>query len=370
MFYAIPEMHTRDGMPVNAIFGVAKFLKSLSEENPQAHIVIATDVWPSFREEIFTEYKGTRDRMPDNLRSQIDGVFSLFRAAGIPMIGKEGYEADDIIGSLATTCARDERMIVIISSDKDLCQFVVDDCVHIYDAMKRKFMRRADVIEKFGVPPEQVRDYLAIVGDSSDNIPGIAGFGPKKTADLLGKFGSLEGIYAHLDECTPKMRELLEAGRELALLSQQLATIRTDVAFDLPDSEVISFALMKEEYIQALRSYEFRSLIPSSYAVESPKSVISVETLDSHSALSEALATWKSSEVYVGIAVDGLQKIAISSWGVVYEVDHKKVDATELIDAVLVWEIRIAAYDAKGLFRELLLIKNPPKLPTAQESLF
>jgi len=128
---------------------VAKFLKGLADENPHAALVVANDVGKSFRADMFSEYKGTRDRMPDNLRSQIDGVLALFEAAGIEILAADGYEADDIIGSLAKTCSTEHRQIVIISSDKDLCQFVEDECVHIYDAMKRKFMKRADVIEKF-----------------------------------------------------------------------------------------------------------------------------------------------------------------------------------------------------------------------------
>lgn len=149
MFYAIPEMNTREGKPVNAIFGVAKFLKSLADENPEAAMVVATDVGESFRAKEYSEYKGQRDRMPDNLRSQIDGVFSLFSTLGITVLAREGYEADDIIGSLVHDHESDEYQVVIISSDKDLCQFVRDGKVHIYDAMKRKFMREVDVKEKF-----------------------------------------------------------------------------------------------------------------------------------------------------------------------------------------------------------------------------
>ena len=151
MFYAIPEMHTRDGRVVNAIFGVAKFLKSLSDENPHASIVVATDVGQSFRATEYSEYKAQRDRMPDNLRSQIDGVFALFQAAGIQILSQEGYEADDIIGSIVTERSNGwmNYQFVIISSDKDLCQFVQDGHVHIYDAMKQKFMKEKDVIEKF-----------------------------------------------------------------------------------------------------------------------------------------------------------------------------------------------------------------------------
>lgn len=136
--------------------------------------------------------------MPDNLRSQIDGVFALFTAAGISILSHEGYEADDIIGSIAHKYENNGHQIVIISSDKDLCQFVRDGHVHIFDAMKQKFMKEQDVLEKFSVPVHQVRDYLAIVGDSSDNIPGISGFGPKKAQDLLSRYDTLEGIYEQL----------------------------------------------------------------------------------------------------------------------------------------------------------------------------
>jgi DNA polymerase-1 len=126
-------------------------------------MLVATDVGQSFRANLYSEYKGTRERMPDNLRSQIEDIFALFRAAGIEILALDGYEADDIIGSLAHQHEDNSYQIVIISSDKDLCQFVRDGHVHIYDAMKRKFMKEADVLEKFLIPPHQVRDYLAIV---------------------------------------------------------------------------------------------------------------------------------------------------------------------------------------------------------------
>jgi DNA polymerase-1 len=127
--------------------------------------VIATDVGQSFRAKEYVEYKAQRDRMPDNLRSQIDGVFALFDAADIQILSKEGFEADDIIGSLVMERSNGwtEYQFIIISSDKDLCQFVQDGHIHIYDAMKRKFMKEKDVLEKFSVPVQQVRDYLAIV---------------------------------------------------------------------------------------------------------------------------------------------------------------------------------------------------------------
>ena len=174
--------------------------------------------------------------MPDNLRSQIGLIFEFFTTTGIPVLVREGYEADDIIGSIVyDRDGYDE--VIIISSDKDLCQFVKDGSVRIYDAMKQKNLRRADVIEKFSVPPEQVVDYLSIVGDSSDNIPGIAGFGPKKAVDLLTKYDTLQGIYDHMDELTPKMQEVLSDQKENAFLSQKLASIVIDL--DIPLEEVV-----------------------------------------------------------------------------------------------------------------------------------
>ena len=142
---------------------MAKFLKGIADENPDAAMVVTTDVGRSFREEIYTEYKAQRDRMPDNLRSQIEGVFALFTAADIMVLSRPGYEADDVIGSIAHQHENNEYQVVIVSSDKDLCQFVRDGHVHIYDAMKRKFLKERDVTEKFGVPAHQVCDYLAIV---------------------------------------------------------------------------------------------------------------------------------------------------------------------------------------------------------------
>lgn len=370
MFYAIPEMHTREGMQVNAIFGVAKFLKSLSEENPDALLVVATDLGSSFRNEIFSDYKATRDRMPDNLRSQIDGVFLLFKTANIQIIGKEGFEADDVMGTLAATIPDDKRQVVIISSDKDLCQFVDDGNVHIYDAMKRKFMRRNDVIEKFGVPPEQVRDYLAIVGDSSDNIPWLAGFWPKKTADLLMKYSSLENIFENLDDYTPKMRESLEKGKEKAFLSQKLATIITDLEIEKISEENFSEKLKNPEYIELLQKYEFKSLIPKEFQIIIPKEEIFSENIETFEKFEKILTEIKKSQKPIGLEIDNYNKIFISFSQKVFEIDSKKVDITHFIDEIFSGKIHISVYDLKEIFQKLDNIRTPIRNNILQESLF
>ncbi|MBB1553849.1 hypothetical protein HG442_000370 [Candidatus Gracilibacteria bacterium] len=371
MFYAIPEIHTRSGMQVNAIFGVAKFLKNLIEENPESQLVVATDVGASFRADIFSEYKGTRDRMPDNLRCQIEGVFSLFDSAKIQVIGVEGYEADDVMGTIAQKYKDSEYQVVIISSDKDLCQFVDDGKVHIYDAMKRKFMRRADVIEKFGIPPEKVRDYLAIVGDSSDNIPGIAGFGPKKAVDLLEKFDTLESIFENLDSLTPKMREGLQNNQEIAFLSQKLTKIITDIA--LP--EIIfgntSEKILTDEYIDNLKKYEFRSLLPADCSISAPKKDISVTEIQNLPEYQNLLIEIQKISEPIGISIDLMNKIYISVEGKVYMLDSKMLDISEFADAIFAGEIIFASYEPKEILGKLYKILHPitPK-DKLQEVLF
>lgn len=362
MFYAIPEMTTRHGTPVNAIFWVAKFLKSLADENPDASLIVATDVWQSFRSDLYSEYKAQRDRMPDNLRSQIEGVFALFDTAGITVLAREGYEADDIIGSIAHKYENNWYQIVIISSDKDLCQFVRDGHVHIYDAMKRKFMKESDVVEKFGVPAHQVCDYLAIVGDSSDNIPGIAGFGPKKAVDLLSRYETLDWIYEHLDDLTPKMQEVLMAQKGNAFLSQKLATIYTDLELDaLPEVTFVS-GLSNPEYTSILKQYEFKSLLPRESTIPVPVKNIDIVDITTYEKLQSIHGEIIIKSLPMVIAVDEYSKIVFSLDWIIYRIDTNKVDAGELIDDILTEKISVIWYDLKDVLKRLYTIKKPTEV--------
>ncbi len=379
MFYAIPEMNTREGKPVNAIFGVAKFLKSLSDQDPSASLVVASDVGKSFREDLFAEYKWQRESMPDNLRSQIEGVFELFSAAHIPILFRDGYEADDVIGSIAHQHDR-EYQVVIISSDKDLCQFVRDGRVHIFDAMKQKFMKEQDVLEKFSVPVKQVRDYLAIVGDASDNIPGISGFGPKKAQDLLTRYDTLEGIYTELwvkneewkiieidkekyNACdlSYKIKQWLVDQIDNAFLSQKLATIITDLEIVWLPEAPFAPGLAEGEYVAILQKYEFRSLLPKDYKWEEKKSlekkeVKHITSLSSLEMLMDRIRTEK--KIYLATSNDTL--ISIGIWSDIYTIDPKQIDLGEFIDILLSLEnLEIMGYDLKEDYKRLLAIKNP-----------
>jgi DNA polymerase I len=374
MFYAIPEMTTRSGSCVNAIFGVAKFLRSLAIDNPDAALIVTTDVGASFRADIYSEYKWTRDRMPDNLRSQIDGVFALFAAAGIETLSREWYEADDIIGSIAHQHENNEYQIVIVSSDKDLCQFVRDGHVHIFDAMKQKFLKEKDVIEKFGVPYQQVCDYLAIVGDSSDNIPGIAGFWPKKAVDLLSKYSTLQGIYDHLDELTPKMQEVLIAQKENAFLSQQLASIITDLDVSRLPECPFAPGVSSPAYIALLQQYEFRSLIPQSLLApqkEIPKvETIAIDTIGKLEVLEASIETGKSRKII--ISTDPHGKICIWYESEIYTIDSALVDCSMFITSLLESDIELVWYELKADIKRLYAIQKPLQswVPEGQGRLF
>ena len=398
MFYAIPEMHTRDGRVVNAIFWVAKFLKALSDEHPSDSIIIANDVGQSFRAREYSEYKAQRDRMPDNLRSQIDGVFALFEAAGIRILSEDGYEADDIIGSLVTERSNGwtDYQFVIISSDKDLCQFVHDGHIHIYDAMKQKFMKEKDVLEKFGVPVTQVRDYLAIVGDSSDNIPGIAGFGPKKAEELLSKYGTLEWVYAELwmvncqwwingklqysldpekfekTELTPKLKQWLFDNRDNAFLSQKLATIITDldVTLHLTESDTLRAHISRKDYQDTLRAYEFRSLLPRDEVVitkrlekQKSETIMTIEWLEELQ--NQILSAWSCT------LATNMDRVAIGCAGTTSVIDPTRIDMVEFVSWLLGADIDIWGYDLKADYKRLLALQKPlQKVSEGQGKLF
>ena len=360
MFYAIPEMTTRDGTPVNAIFWVAKFLKGIADENPDAAMVVTTDVGRSFREEIYTEYKAQRDRMPDNLRSQIEGVFALFTAADIMVLSRPGYEADDIIGSIAHKYENNGHQVVIISSDKDLCQFVRDGHVHIYDAMKRKFLKERDVTEKFGVPAHQVCDYLAIVWDTSDNIPGISGFGPKKAVDLLSKYETLEWIYEHLDDLTAKMQEVLIAQKENAFLSQRLATIDTSLVLETLPETPFAPGLAQGAYRDILRSYEFRSLLPAqSPTVAIPEKPVDTINIESTKALAQLQSDIMDQGGPVILSTDAYGKIVIWYKDLIYVIDSKRVECVDFVTVLLSDDAELVWYDLKTDIKRLYSIQKP-----------
>ncbi len=229
-YYAISNhLSSPKGLPTNALYGLLSMTIKFLEENKPQYIVYCFDhEKPSFRVKIYPEYKANRGEMPEDLKVQIPYIKKMISALGIRMVEQEGYEADDLIGSLTAMTQKENFKVVIISGDKDFAQ-LVSPSVSLYDPMKSVHYDPSGVKEKWGIHPHQVNDYLAIVGDSSDNIPGVLGIGSKGAQKLLEEYNSLENIYKKIDEIPKKLAEKLIQSKEKAFLSKKLACIKTDI---------------------------------------------------------------------------------------------------------------------------------------------
>lgn len=269
-YYAITAgasgaFQTRQGEPTAGVYGFASVLLRLLEQEHPQYLAIAFDAGRTFRDEIFPDYKGTRAKMPDELRPQIERIRQLVDAFNIPRLEVEGYEADDVLGSVARQAVQQGLGVKIITGDRDLLQLVDERIVVTLPGKNlseaRDFFPK-DVLETLGVRPDQIVDYKALVGDKSDNIPGVAGVGEKTAVELLRKYETLDGIYAHLDELPAALRKRLENGKEAAYLSRKLAAIVTDLplTLNLEQARVASFDPAQVEAL--FRQLEFRSLMP------------------------------------------------------------------------------------------------------------
>ncbi len=255
---------TRSGEPTAGVFGFTSVLLRLLEREKPDYLAVAFDVGRTFRDDLFPDYKGTRDKMPDELRTQIERCRQLVDSFNIPRLEVDGYEADDVLGSVAQRAAASGLGVKIITGDRDLLQLVSERIIVSLPGKSladSKDYLPEDVVEYFGVRPDQVVDFKALVGDKSDNIPGVAGIGEKTAAALLQQYDSLDSVYAHLPEIKESLRSKLESGRETAYLSQELSRIVVDL--DVPlDLERARPAQFDPQRVESLfRELEFRSLM-------------------------------------------------------------------------------------------------------------
>jgi DNA polymerase-1 len=228
-FHAMPSLTNSRGEPTGAVYGVVNMLRRLLADYAPRYIAVVFDAkGRTFRDDIYAEYKANRPPMPDELSAQIASLHEIVRALGLPLLQIQGVEADDVIGTLAQRAAADGLDTLVSTGDKDMAQ-LVNEQVHLVDTMKDVVYDRAAVIAKFGVPPERIIDYLTLVGDTSDNIPGVPGIGPKTAAKLLQEHGSLDNLVAHAADIVGKVGENLRAALAHLPMSRQLATIHCDV---------------------------------------------------------------------------------------------------------------------------------------------
>ncbi len=232
-FHALPDLRTRSGLPTGALTGMVNMLRRVRTEWPARYVACVFDPkGPTFRDEIYAAYKANRAAMPEDLAAQVQPIFQAVRALGWPLIQVDGVEADDVIGTLAQQASRQGLPSVIVTGDKDLAQ-LVNDQVILIDTMSRdggpaKVSDRQAVIEKFGVPPELIVDYLSLVGDTSDNVPGVEKVGPKTAAKWLNQYGSLDAVMAHAPEISGVVGENLRKALDWLPTARRLVTVKTD----------------------------------------------------------------------------------------------------------------------------------------------
>ncbi|MFN7454717.1 MAG: 5'-3' exonuclease H3TH domain-containing protein, partial [Pseudobdellovibrionaceae bacterium] len=267
-FYAIRPLTSSKGVPVNAIYGLlSMLLKIMKDEKPDYMAICYDRKEPSFRKEIFDDYKANRSEMPEDLVPQVPYMKKLAEVLGIPGFEVEGFEADDLIGSLAQIAHDQEFQVYIVSGDKDFGQLIKPG-IFLMDTMKEVVMGPSDVKEKWGVPPEQFIDYLALVGDSSDNIPGVKGIGPKGAVKLLEQYGTLENIYEHISEIKGATQQKLIDSKEMAFLSRKLVTIVKDVALSKQMDDYKWKGFQKAPLFDLLAELNFKNFDKSIAAIE------------------------------------------------------------------------------------------------------
>ena len=254
-FYALPEtLMTSKGTPTNVIHGFMSMLNKITSDYKLNHLIVTWDLpGQTFRNEIYTEYKANRTSAPDNFNLQIPLLQSLLKTFNIPQVSKEGYEADDVLGSLSKSLNSDKKKVLIVTGDRDTFQLISKKTNILYtkrgisdvDLVDEKFF-----VEKFGIKTSQYVEYLALKGDPSDNIPGLPGVGQKTATTLLQEYQNIDNIYKNLDDLTPKIKSSFEENKELLLMSKELATIKTDIELDIPDTQITDTIFKSESVLQ------------------------------------------------------------------------------------------------------------------------
>lgn len=267
-YHAFPPLTNSVGEPTGAMYGVLNMLRSLLLQYKPSHVAVVFDAkGKTFRDELFEHYKSHRPPMPDDLRAQIEPLHQMVKAMGLPLLAVSGVEADDVIGTLALQAEKVGRPVLISTGDKDMAQLVTPN-VTLINTMNNAILGPEEVNDKYGIPPELIIDFLALMGDSSDNIPGVPGVGEKTAQALLQGLGGIKTIYDNLDKVADlsfrgakTMSAKLEQNKEVAFLSYQLATIKTDVELEVTYDQLNVNEPQVEELLGLFRHYEFKRWI-------------------------------------------------------------------------------------------------------------
>ncbi len=288
-FYALPDLRSTSGHPTGAIRGVISMLRRLAKDYPNSPLAVVFDApGKTFRDDMYDQYKANRSSMPDDLREQIAPLHEMIKAMGLPFIMIEGVEADDVIGTYATQATASQQHTVISTGDKDMAQLVTP-FVTLVNTMTETTMDAQGVVDKFGVKPEQIIDYLALMGDSVDNIPGVPKVGPKTAAKWLNQYGSLDNLMANADEIKGKIGENLRDSVEQLPLSKALTSIKCDVDLPLSLADLVPTPPNVEVLGQYYREFEFKSWLQE---VEQPDDAGSAPSAEAAAQVAEVQANY------------------------------------------------------------------------------
>jgi DNA polymerase-1 len=302
---------TSKGEPTAGVYGFARELVRILEQEKPEYLAVAFDVGKTFRDEIFPEYKATREKMPDDLRPQIERIRQMVDAFNIPRLEREGYEADDVLGSVARIAAEKGLGVKIITGDRDLLQLVNERTAVYLAGDNQTYITDQDVINKLGVRADQVVDYKAIVGDTSDNIPGVKGVGEKTAISLLEKFQTLDAIYANLDQVENRWKGKFEASKDTAYMSRDLARIEVnlDINLDLEHAAVRPFdATTLEEFFKEM---EFRTLLSKVPVISGSAPATEVVTIQRQAKAGEQLSMFVNAPQVVSVSVPSNIEVVI-----------------------------------------------------------
>lgn len=264
-FFALPEdLSTSSGQPTNSVYGFTSMLLKLMDDHHPDAIAVAWDTpVPTFRKEAYEPYKAQRTKAPDTFRSQLPLIREVVDSLGISQVEVDGFEADDVIATVAGRAEQDGWRVLVVTGDRDSFQLIDDQVTIVYTrrGISDIVMADAEWVEaRYGVTPSTYVDYAALRGDNSDNLPGVPGVGEKTAAKLIGQYGNVEGVYAHLDELTPKLRENLDASREQVFLNRRLMELQRDVVIDVDFEELTSREWDRERARHLFESLEFKVL--------------------------------------------------------------------------------------------------------------
>ena len=330
-FYGVPDLTNKDGLHTNGIFGFVNILFKILEEEKPDYLTVAFDVkHPTFRHEMFTEYKGTRKGMPPELHEQVPVLKELLTAMGIKIMELPGYEADDLLGTVAKRSEAKGMDVLVVSGDRDLLQIVTDDIRVCIPKTKRgtteyEMYYTKDVQEKYGLLPLQIIELKALMGDSSDNIPGVPGIGEKTATAILQQFDNVENAHAHLVEIKPKRaRENLEAHYDMAIMSKKLATIETNAPYDYEWESARTGNIFTKEAYELCQKLELKKLMAKFDLSEIPQEeCVKAEVVTDFAKAEDIFEKAENAEltaVSLKFAKESVQAVNIVFEGILYEI--------------------------------------------------